>query len=275
METIACPYCSNMSGTVWAQERGFTVVRCRSCRFLFVNPRPDAKVIDSAVRTGVHGYEAKQLNVISRRHRAKVARYRSVLARMFDDTWQRGKPMSWLDVGAGYGEVMEAVISLAPPGSRIEGVEPMAPKAARAQELGLNVVEGYLQTGHPKVDVVSLIDVFSHIPCFNSFLADVREALNPGGEIFVVTGNLANLERREEFHDELGLPDHLAFAGEEHLLGFLDRAGFGVVRIEKVRFDGLVNTAKTVIKKALGRPVLLRLPYTSRYRQLLVRARLH
>jgi SAM-dependent methyltransferase len=274
METVACPYCGNKGGTAWAEERGFTVMRCGACRFLFVNPRPDATKIDSAVRTGVHGNEVKQLNVIARRHRAKINRYRSVLARMFDDTWQRRKPVSWLDVGAGYGEVMEAVISLAPPGSRIDGIEPMAPKAALAQELGLNVKEGYLQTDHPKVDVVSLIDVFSHIPSFNSFLADVREVLNTGGEIFVVTGNLANLDRRDEFHDELGLPDHLAFAGEEHLLGFLDRAGFSVVRIERVRFDGLGNTIKTVVKKALGRPVLLRLPYSSRYRQLLVRARL-
>ena len=35
-----------------------------------------------------------------------------------------------------------------------------------------------------------------------------------------------------------------------------------------------VNLCKNLIKKIIGRPVILGVPYTSKYRQLLVRARL-
>ena len=132
----------------------------------------------------------------------------------------------------------------------------------------------YLTKDGRKVEIISVVDVFSHIPDFDAFLADVRAVLEPGGELFVETGNLADLDRRAEFPGELGLPDHLVFAGEKHLLGYLDRAGFEVVRIRRRRIDGLVNLAKNIVKKIIGRPAALGVPYTSKYRQLQVRARL-
>jgi 2-polyprenyl-3-methyl-5-hydroxy-6-metoxy-1,4-benzoquinol methylase len=274
LETIACPYCGTADFFQWALERGFATVRCKSCALLFVNPRPAASSIDAAVRTGFHAAEALRLNVVSRHSPAKVARYRKVLRRMFDDVWRGGRPIAWLDVGAGYGEIVEAVTGLAPPGSRVAGLEPMHPKAAHARARGLSIIEDYLRPEHGPVDVISVVDVFSHIPDFGRFLDDVKACLKPGGEVFIETGNLADLGAREEFPDELGVPDHLVFAGERHLRGYLERARFDVLAVERVRIDDLIHLAKTIVKKALGRPVTVALPYASRYRQLLLRARL-
>jgi SAM-dependent methyltransferase len=274
LESVPCPYCGSRQHTAWAQELGFTTVRCGHCELLFCNPRPVAALIDSAVRTGAHGPEAQGLVVTARRVGGKVRRYRQVLGEMFDDLWRQGRPISWLDVGAGYGEVLEAVVALAPPGSRITGLEPMHPKASQARQRGLTVVEDYLRPGLTKVQVISMVDVFSHIPDFGRFMNDVRAVLEPGGEIYLETGNLADLERRSEFPYELGLPDHLVFAGEKHITGFLERAGFEIVRIRRWRIDGIVNLAKNAVKKLLGRPAALGVPYTSRYRQVQVRARL-
>ena len=274
LETIPCPYCGSARHRPWAQELGFTAVRCLECELLFCNPRPAQTLIDAAVRTGTHGPEAQGLVVTARRLGAKVARYRRVFGDMFDDLWRAGRPVSWLDVGAGYGEILEAVKALAPPGSRIAGLEPMHPKAAAARERGLEIVEDYLRPGQPKVQVVSVVDVFSHVPDFGAFLSDVRAVLEPGGELFIETGNLADLERRDEFPYELGLPDHLVFAGEKHLKGYLDRAGFDIVRTRRWRIDGLLNLAKNVVKKLIGRPAAFGIPYTSHYRQIQVRARL-
>lgn len=274
IEHIACPFCGSRQAIPWAEERGFTAVRCADCRFVYCNPRPALALIDSAVRTGSHGPEARGLKVTSRRIDAKVRRYRRVFAEMFDDLWHRGEPIAWLDVGAGYGEVIEAVTALAPAGSRIEGLEPMGPKASQARARGLTITEDYLRPDHAKVDVVSIVDVFSHIPDFGEFLATVRQVLKPGGELYVETGNLADLERRDEFPGELGLPDHLVFAGEKHLLGYLERFGFEVVCIRRWRIDGFVNLAKNIGKMLIGRTTGVGIPYTSRYRQLRVRARL-
>ena len=274
LESIPCPYCNSWLHLPWAEEIGFRAVRCQRCALIYCNPRPSLSSIDSAVRTGTHGDKANGLNVTASRRAAKVTYYRRVFGKLFEDIWKRGQPISWLDVGAGYGEVLEAVAGLAPSGSCIEGLEPMRPKAQSARARGLTVTEDYLRPEHPKVDVVSAVDVFSHLPSFGSFLVDVRSVLKPRGEIFVETGNLADLEQREEFPGALGLPDHLVFAGEKQLIGYLETGGFEVLRIERRRTDGLVNLAKNVVKKLIGRPSGLGLPYTSRYRQLLVRARL-
>jgi SAM-dependent methyltransferase len=272
-EVIDCPYCGSGDHKPWASERGYTVVRC-ACRLLYVNPRPRLDTISDAVQTGVHGEEAGNLHVVTRRVADKVDRYETLFRQVFADVWARGEPISWLDVGAGFGEVVEAVTRLAPAGSRIQGVEPMHPKAADALSRGLDVINGYLRRDHPKVDIVSSIDVFSHVPEYHGFLQDIRAVLNPGGEFFLETGNLADLEDRAQFPGELGLPDHLVFAGTDHLRGYLDQAGFDVVSIQEVAVDGWIHSLKSVVKKVIGREAVIAMPYTSAYRQLYVRARL-
>lgn len=271
LETVPCPFCRSSKFSFWAAERGFNVVRCSDCDLLYVNPRPRRNEISVAVETGVH---ADRLNVVGRRVPKKVPLYRKLFAELFSDVWRRSKPVTWLDVGAGYGEIVEAVASLAPPGSVISGIEPMRPKAEVARSLGLNVKTGYLESSRDKVEFISLVDVFSHLEDFHGFLSTVRSRLVPSGEFFIETGNMADLQDRSEFPNVLGLPDHLAFAGEAHLRGYLDRAGFDIVAMNRARFDTALQTAKTAVKKLRGDPVLLSWPYSSDFRSLQVRARL-
>ncbi len=150
----------------------------------------------------------------------------------------------------------------------------MQPKAASARARGLDITQDYLRPDHPKVRFISIVDVFSHVPDFADFLLELRAVLAPEGELFIETGNLADLGSRAEFPGELGLPDHLVFAGERHLRGYLDRAGFEVVQMRRWRIDSGLNLAKNLVKKTIGRPAALGIPYTSSYRQLQIRARL-
>ncbi|WP_416194105.1 class I SAM-dependent methyltransferase [Nitrobacter sp. TKz-YC01] len=274
VEQVPCPCCGSEDFSPWADELGFFAVRCHGCALIYVNPRPLTAQIDSAVRTGVHGEDATYLDVRTRRVSAKIDLYRTVFDKMFVDVWRGGKPISWLDIGAGNGEIVEAISAIAPAGSQIGGVEPMEAKAARARARGLKVVTSYLAPDHPKVDFVSIVDVFSHVPEFHDFLATVRSVLNPHGELFLETGNLADLDQRDDFPGELGLPDHLVFAGEKQIGMYLSRAGFEIVAIQRVRVDDIIYFAKSMVKRMLGRPCTIRLPYTSKYRQIRLRARL-
>ena len=271
---IDCPYCHSAEFRPWAKEIGYDVVRCAECDLLYVNPAPAPETISEAVKSGMHGAEAGNLDVRSRRVPGKVDHYHRMFGRLFPDLWSRKEPFHWLDVGAGYGEVIEAIGRLSPAGSVIEGVEPMTPKAELARSRGLLVTNDYLRRDHAPVDIVSSIDVFSHIPDYRAFIGDVVAVLKPGGEMVIVTGNLADVADRSEFPDELGTPDHLVFAGKKHIVGLLEEAGFGIVAIDEQRTDTLLNFAKTCAKRMLGRPGVIRLPYTSSYRQLVVRAKL-
>lgn len=272
-ESVACPYCGSHEAAHWADEIGFSVVRCACCALLYVNPRPSRADVTSAVKTGSHSLHGGRLNVQARRVHGKVRKYVRDLQALFADRLEAG-PLTWVDVGAGYGEVVEAVQQIAPAGSVVRGVEPMAHKAAAAADLGLPVRHGFLRPQDGPADVVSLVDVLSHLPDPAELLSDMRAALKPGGEIFIETGNAADLQRRAEFAGELGVPDHLLFAGEQHVIGWLDRAGFDVVAIRRRRYDTPVDALKNVAKKLLGRPTRIALPYSSNYRQLQIRARL-
>jgi len=271
-EPICCPCCGGGGGVYWSEELGFKLVRCPECSLLYVNPRPDAAAIDSGVREGMQKVNGKTISVRSRRIPRKIGLYKRDLRTLFPDLWQKNAPLRWVDVGAGYGETLEAVKSLAHPDSELVGVEPMQYKAVSARQRGLNIIESYLQPGLFQADVISAIDIFSHIPDFHGFLATVRTNLAPGGNVLIETGNLADLTLREEFPGELGLPDHLVFAGEKTLERYLRDAGLKVVAIHRKRIDGVGESAKSVVKMLLGRPVKLGIPYTSNFRQLMIRA---
>jgi SAM-dependent methyltransferase len=196
-----------------------------------------------------------------------------IFSEMYRDVWSGCKPISWLDVGAGHGEIVEAVTRIAAPGSLVEGIEPMRRKVALARRLGLNVRLGYASDVRRQFEYVSLVHVFSHLPDFRAFLGEVKSVMTARGELYVETGNAADLGNAAQVPTELGLPGHLAFAGRVHLLGYLREAGFEIVEIRELRRDGLWNFGRNVVKRLVGRRVPLRLPYTSRHRVIRVRAR--
>lgn len=248
------------------------MVECVDCDYLFLNPRPNAAARDKATQLGVHG-AADDMDIAERYVPRKAAIYRRRLADCFPDVWSSDEPITWLDIGAGYGEVMDAVSGLAPRGSKVSGLEPMIVKAKAAQARGLNVLASYITPEIGRYRYASLINVFSHINDFDAFLQEIATILEPHGELLVETGDMSGLRSRDDFPGDLGLPDHVAFACEKHLFGFLARNGFDVFSTHRYRIDGLTYTAKNVVKKLLGRNVILKLPYTSPYRTMLVRAR--
>ncbi len=273
-DSIGCLLCGESRHVSWSRENGYTAVKCASCGLVYVNPRPAMSLISAGVETGVHNEVQHGRTAITYRAGRKVTLYKNIIASVFADVWEERSPIAWLDVGAGFGEIVEAVSTLAAPESTVEGVEPMRPKAEHAKARGLAVREGYLSDVDGQFDFLSLVNVFSHIPDFHGFLEDAKNALKPEGEIFIETGNIGDLVSHHQVPTDLDLPDHLVFAGEQNMRDFLTKAGFSIISIERRRKDGLINAAKNIVRKALGRHVTLAIPYTSAYRTLLIRAKL-
>lgn len=273
-EVINCPFCGKDESMSWAYENEYTMVKCVSCGLIYVNPRPPLSMIGEACKTGVHREMTHGRTAVGRYASWKVWFYRRILRQMFADVWERSTPISWLDVGAGFGEFIQAVSMLAPSGSNIVGLEPMKPKVEAARERGLNVHEGYLSEVEERFDCISLINVFSHLPNFREFLGNLKNKLSPGGEVFIETGNIGDLQDYHQAPTELDPPDHLVFSGERHIIDWLREAGFLVVDFKKKRKDGIVNFGKNVVKRILGRQVTLAVPYTSQYRTMFIRAKL-
>ncbi len=266
-----CPVCCSSRSSLWYTERGFDLHRCSECRFLFIKPMPKKTEVANAVQTGY--YSHLNLDVRAHRRPGKVGKYSVLIRELIPEIAGATTPIKWVDVGCGYGELLEAAAAVLPENSEVVGVEPMFHKAESASARGLTVVNSYLEEGTYSADVISMMDIFSHIPDFKSLLRIAASNLNPGGLLVIETGNLADVERRVEFPGELGLPDHLAFGGENHLTRMLNEAGFSVLRVMRIRIDGILEFLKILVKKIIGRPVSIRLPYTSSYRQVLFVAR--
>ncbi|MFN3944302.1 MAG: class I SAM-dependent methyltransferase [Allosphingosinicella sp.] len=270
---IQCPNCRADDYSLWAEENGFKAVKCKPCGLVYVNPRPSDEMITESHKIGMHQGEEGNLNVKARRLPSKVRRYKKIIRDMFGDEIRAGKPLRWLDVGAGYGEVVEAAAAVLPTGSEASGIEPMAPKAEAAAARGVPVSMKRLEEVGGGYDVISLINVYSHIPDFDSFGQMLVDKLKPGGFLFLETGNLAELRSGKEFPNILVLPDHLVFAGVKQMLQILERLGLTVVEHHKRPVGNLVWTAKTFVKGLMRGKLRIAFPIFAPYRTVLYKAR--
>ncbi|HXD44320.1 MAG TPA: class I SAM-dependent methyltransferase [Pseudolabrys sp.] len=274
LEQIACPLCGGAESRRWGAENGFSCVKCQGCGLVYVNPRPTVEEISHANEIGEHRTEGEVLHVVYKRSRRKALRYATTVRAVFPDIVTSSRPVRWLDIGAGFGELVEVLQDILPAGSQVMGIEPMAPKVAEAQARGLPVYQADLSQIGVRFDVISLINVFSHVPDFRDFLGRLRPLLKEDGELFIETGNGGDLSSMRDYPDLLYLPDHLVFAGEEHLRDYLAQSGFTIASSSTFRVDTAAQFGKNLVKAALGRRIKLTWPYRSPFRRVLMRAKI-
>jgi cyclopropane fatty-acyl-phospholipid synthase-like methyltransferase len=143
-----------------------------------------------------------------------------------------GNFKTWLDVGCGHGEFMTAVKKYSREQFSIKGTEPNVKKQESARKRGLDVGYFDLESHQEKYDIISMLNVYSHLPDPPAFLNQLRRLLNNGGEILLETGDSAGLSA-EDHHRPFYLPDHLSFASESIIVGILERLDFEVLKISK------------------------------------------
>lgn len=267
LETVDCPCCESDGHNHWASENGYSAVKCSGCGTVYIRDRPRAEDISAAARDGVHPTDDGMLDQRLHRQGWKVPFYAGIVRRFYEGE----KGLSWLDVGAGNGEFVEAV-QRALPDVQALGIDPMQVKVARAQQRGVPITTQTLEEVTGSYDVISIINVFSHIPDFQHFGGLIRARLKPGGSLFIETGNGGDLPSRADYPGELLLPDHLVFSGIEQMKQTLARLGFGRVEHWSRRTDHPLWAAKQMVKSALkGRPKVV-IPWTRSFRTVFYRA---
>jgi 2-polyprenyl-3-methyl-5-hydroxy-6-metoxy-1,4-benzoquinol methylase len=249
------------------------MVKCDQCGLVYLNPRPNADEIDEAARTGLHKFGPGSLNVVGRYSAKRVTAYRAKLEPLMDQMKHPQKPLRWLDIGAGFGELVEAVLQLGPRGSEIRGIEPCQPKVSKARSKTLPVSAQPLSEIEERFTHISLINVYSHLPDPAQFLSELHRLMEPNAYLLLVTGNGGDIPR-SEFPGSLYLPDHLSFAGERNIRSVLDDAQYDIVTItphaETSTLDSKPLTlVKNIARRLTGRsPLPLSFPKYSGFRSL-------
>ncbi|UCH48191.1 MAG: class I SAM-dependent methyltransferase [Betaproteobacteria bacterium] len=257
-----CYHCKSARSAFYARENGYDLVKCSVCGLLYVSNPPKIDEIEQAHIQGVHRGD-DTLNVTGAYRPLAKSTYREVLRDLFGASFpDKG---SWLDIGCGYGEFIEVLNELSQGSLNTFGSEPNIYKRKSARQRGLNVEFLDLDNHRKKYHVISLLNVYSHLPDPPQFIRNLRGNLVEGGELVIQTGDTAGLSARDHYRP-FYLPDHLSFVSEEILAEMLEENGLEIIAVKKYPYlkPGDYSVIKEAIKLILPR-------YSSRLRYLILK----
>ena len=223
IEEVNCPICERSKGEPLHAEGSFQMVRCLSCQFVFLNPRPTG---DSLFRFYQQYLPEEESSIESWEKMMKPVFYRA--ANLLGRYKRDGR---LLDVGTGFGFFLAEVKKK---GWETVGVE-ISQKAmdyARGV-LGLNIHPGPLEKiGFPgnHFDAVTGFYVIEHLSHPMDFLRECHRILKPGGLLLLRyphTTPIKNLLQLFGIQNRLyDLPAHLSDFSPRMIQQCLEKIGF-------------------------------------------------
>jgi len=223
MEEVSCPFCGRAEYRLLHREDPFQMVKCSSCQFIYLNPRPTG---DALLRF-YQDYLPEDESSVEAWKRMMESVFEKA-ANLIERYKKRGR---LLDVGCGFGFFLS---EMGGRGWEVLGVE-ISQKAIdyAKQSLGLTVYPGPLERiAFPEsdFDVVSGFYVIEHLPQPMEFLKECYRILKPGGLLLLRyphTTPIKTLLRFFGIENRLyDLPAHLSDFSPEMIQRCLEKVGF-------------------------------------------------
>ncbi len=227
MEEVDCPICKESRGEPLHPEGSFQMVRCPSCEFIFLNPRPTVE--------SLHYFYQKYLP----QEESSIESWERMMKPVFHQAanllkhYRRDGRL--LDVGTGFGFFLAEMESR---GWDVVGVEISQKAMDYARDvLGLTVYHGPLEkVSFPEnsFDAVTGFYVIEHLSHPMGFLKECYRILRPEGLLLLRyphTTPIKNLLQLFGLQNRLyDLPAHLSDFSPRMIQQCLERVGFGKCR---------------------------------------------
>lgn len=252
MEYISCNLCGSSDNEKYYQVRDynygmpgvFTIVQCRRCGLVYLNPRPTQGEISSF-------YPESRYHPFKAIHGAGATIPGSTHWKRALWLTRRTQVGTVLDVGCGSGLFLLAMGAL---GWNCVGVEPNETAAQHAREVaGLEVLAGdvFAINQVATYDVITLWDVLEHVHSPLDVLVHCNRLLNSDGVIALHAPNWASIERRlfGERWTALDSPRHLYHFSPGTIKQLLKRSGF---RVETLHAKAPVLTLASNVLRWAG-----------------------
>jgi SAM-dependent methyltransferase len=224
MEEVDCPICEGTKGEPLHLEGSFQMVRCPSCQFIFLNPRP---TVDSLFRFYQEYLPEEGSSIESWERMMKPVFYRA--ANLLKHYEGNGR---LLDVGTGFGFFLAEMKKRE---WEVVGIEISQKAMSYAREvLGLAIVPGPLEkTGLPDndFDAITAFYVIEHLSHPMAFLRECYRILKPGGLLLLRYPHTTPIKNFLQFfgikNRLYDLPAHLSDFSPKMIQECLEKIGFG------------------------------------------------
>jgi 2-polyprenyl-3-methyl-5-hydroxy-6-metoxy-1,4-benzoquinol methylase len=217
---VTCDCCGSVDWTPLFSENGFRLGQCPHCDLLYIDeiPAPEQRMTEMEVGH----YAGSQEIVAAARQSASELILKNTFQTYVDLARRQVSKGSWLDIGCGAGLLLGLALEA---GYDAEGVELSADRRHIAHQLtGAKVHSVPVEdAGLPddSFDVVSMINVFSHLISPTQTFRELVRILKPGGVIVMATGEMtAGVKKSDMLHWSLG--DHLYFLGDRTMARYCD-----------------------------------------------------
>ena len=167
-----------------------------------------------------------------------------------------------LDLGAGFGFLVEALLAAGLRGTGLERSPFAAARARRRGSLAVGDAELSLPFADGTFQAITFCDVIEHVRDPVATLREWRRGLAPGGWLLVITLNAHSaarplLGRSWAWHRD---PTHLHMFSHGSLVGALRAAGFEPPRVSTVLNLLTVGESNPLLKPLRALPMLLSVP---------------
>ncbi|MDP1853073.1 MAG: class I SAM-dependent methyltransferase [Candidatus Omnitrophota bacterium] len=235
--SVLCPLCQMSGYKEIYKERGVLgIVKCSSCGLIYVNPR--LKSPEEAYWGDSEKYFEEARLIFE--GKAKHHRDENYLEDI--RIIQRYKPTGkFLDIGTNMGFFLRLTKGL---GWDIHGVEPSSTLSEMARRyFGLNVKTAFLENAGfagDFFDVITLIDVFEHLPQPKKILNEIHRILKPDGLLFIKVPNglfnllklnLARITGKLKDYDIFDSYEHVVHYSQDTLKLTLKNSGFEAIKV--------------------------------------------
>lgn len=216
-----CPVCDGVRFAT-SSAGGLSVRRCLGCSVLLGDFAAENRTSYASIDAAAY---AQSIGLV-RRAQGKA---------IVDTVRAYAASGEWLDVGCGYGHLLEEARAA---GYDVRGIEPDESAAAAARQRIANVEHGFLTETTPGADVVSTLDVLEHVKDVSAFAGLVRRTARRAWVIKVPSSDglffrIAHALRLKSAIDRLWQASyehpHTVYFNEATLQRFLEKHGFEVV----------------------------------------------
>ena len=223
MEEISCPICEKSRGDPFHLEGSFQMVRCSSCQFIFLNPRPTVE--------SLHHFYQQYLPEEEASIESWEKMMKPVFLRAANLLKQYRKNGRLLDVGSGFGFF---IAEMKNNGWDAIGVEISQKALDYARNvLGLTIHPGPLEkVGFPdsQFDAVTGFYIIEHLSHPMAFLRECYRILKPGGLLLLRYPHTTPIKNFLHFfgikNRLYDLPAHLSDFSPKMIQQCLEKIGF-------------------------------------------------